>query len=148
LTLADGSHGFYVPDEKDLLLVKLNDLLYLEAEESQTRLHFVNGEEMLASHSLKYWSTPLEQLGFVRIHNSYTINRLHMKKYVQGRGGHVVLPGDFSLPVSMKYKHGLTKHESPQAGSPLPECQTMLCNDIVMHYESTVTYPDIKVVFR
>jgi two-component system LytT family response regulator len=46
----------------------------------------------------------LEDAGFVRIHKSYLVNLLHIKEYVRGEGGSVILTNGVELEVARRKK--------------------------------------------
>lgn len=46
----------------------------------------------------------LPEDSFVRIHRSHTVHLKHLKKYVRGKGGHVMLQNGVTLSVSAGQK--------------------------------------------
>ena len=50
------------------------------------------------------YETLLEDAGFVRIHKSYLINLLHVKEYIRGEGGSVLLSNGHEVEVSRRKK--------------------------------------------
>ena len=46
----------------------------------------------------------LEDAGFVRIHKSYLVNLVHVKEYIRGEGGSVILTNGTELEVARRKK--------------------------------------------
>ncbi|MBK9736978.1 MAG: LytTR family transcriptional regulator [Saprospiraceae bacterium] len=49
----------------------------------------------------------LSAYGFVRIHQSYLINLKHLKEYIKGEGGQVVMNDETVIDVSRRKKEEL-----------------------------------------
>ena len=89
---------------KGFLVVDLNDILYAESSGNYTNFYFTNRNMVCTTKSLSEYESLLEDAGFVRIHKSYIINLLHIKEYVRGEGGSVILSGGKELEVSRRRK--------------------------------------------
>lgn len=87
-----------------LIFVEVAEILYCKSEGSYTTLYFTNGETMLLSKSIKEVGDLLTVCGFLRVHNSYLINLNHIKKYIRGEGGEVIMKNGHSVPVSRSKK--------------------------------------------
>ena len=96
-----------VPTMQGLIIVKTIEISHCEADDKYTRI-FVDGKKMmLASQTLGYFEDLLKDSGFIRIHNSYLINLKHLKNYIKGEGGQVVMSNDVVLDVSRRKKTAL-----------------------------------------
>ena len=62
---------------------------------------------ILASRTLGDFETILQPHGFFRIHKSYLINLVHLKKYLRGEGGQVIMADGATLDVSRRKKEEL-----------------------------------------
>jgi two-component system, LytTR family, response regulator len=93
-----------LPTLEGINFEKIKDILYLEASGNYTMLHFADGRQTLVCRSLCEIENKLPQQAFVRIHRSHTIHLHHLKKYVRGKGGHVVLQNGMALAVSTGQK--------------------------------------------
>ena len=89
-----------LPTMEGLCFEKVKKILYLEANGNYTTLHFEDGKQTLVCRTLRDIEAMLPQESFVRIHRSHTVNLKHLKKYVRGKGGYVVLYNGASLSVS------------------------------------------------
>ncbi|HEY1056403.1 MAG TPA: LytTR family DNA-binding domain-containing protein, partial [Emticicia sp.] len=74
--------------------------IYAEADGNYSRIMMGNKEKVLISRTLKDLETLLSNHPFVRIHQSYLVNLTHIKKYIKGEGGYVVMNNGTSLQVS------------------------------------------------
>lgn len=83
-----------------LIFVSTKDILYCEAESNYTAVVLEGGKKVLVSKVLKDIEEVLAGADFYRIHNSFVINLNHIKKYVRGDGGYVVMNNDVTLGIS------------------------------------------------
>ena len=93
-----------LPTMEGLCFEKVKHLAYLEASGNYTVLHFLDGRQVLVCKTLREVELQLPRGAFVRIHRSHTIHLRHIKKYVRGKGGHVVLLNGVTLTVSSGQK--------------------------------------------
>lgn len=84
--------------------IKVNDILFCEAEGTYTKFYFTNSNPILVSKNLKEYETLLEPLGFIRTHHSYLANPEKIKMYDKADGGSLILDGGLSIPVSQRKK--------------------------------------------
>ena len=83
---------------------KIKHIAYLEANGNYTTLHFTDKRQILVCKTLREVELLLPERAFARIHRSHTIHLKHIKKYVRGKGGHVVLQNGITLVVSAGQK--------------------------------------------
>lgn len=93
-----------LPTSDGLVFVKIDEIVYCEAEGNYTQIHLTNGTKHLVSRTLKEYDDMLTEQDFFRIHNSYLINLNMIKNYVRGEGGYVVMTNGKSLDVSRRKK--------------------------------------------
>jgi two-component system LytT family response regulator len=85
--------------------IKMNDILYCEAEGSYTKFHLVNSEPIFVSRNLRYYEELLEPAGFFRTHHSCLVNPSKIKIYDRKTdSGTLILEGGHSIPVSQRKK--------------------------------------------
>jgi two-component system, LytTR family, response regulator len=89
-----------VPTAEGLEFVAVNEILYAEADGNYSRIFLANKEKILISKTLKDLEGLLSNHPFVRIHQSNLVNLTHIKKYVKGEGGYVIMNNGVSLQVS------------------------------------------------
>jgi hypothetical protein len=93
------------------LTVKLDELLYLEANENYVFIHYIDQEKhgrFLLRSSLKKMEEELSGLPMVRCHRSYMINILRVKLIRNNKGSWSALmdsPESTEIPVTETYRH-------------------------------------------
>lgn len=94
-----------LPISNGLVVVHLDDILYCNSDKNYTEV-FVRGEKKpyVISKPLSDFDAFLGEQGFTRIHQSHLVNRKHIKRYVKGEGGEVVMSDGVNLPVSRRQK--------------------------------------------
>lgn len=93
-----------LPTMEGLCFEKVKDINFLEASGNYTALHFTDGRQILVCKTLREVEQMLPEKPFARIHRSHTVHLKHLKKYVRGKGGHVVLQNGATLVVSAGQK--------------------------------------------
>jgi two-component system LytT family response regulator len=92
-----------LPTQKGFTVVKLEDILYCEAKRSYTAFHFTNAKPILISKPLFDYDRLLTT-NFLRIHKSFLINLHHVKEYIRGEGGTVIMSDGAEIEVSRRKK--------------------------------------------
>ncbi|MBK9275238.1 MAG: DNA-binding response regulator [Flavobacteriales bacterium] len=95
------------PDGVDLLrrIAPVDDLLYRTGDNSHTLVHR-RGEArpLVVSRGIVAFDEAPRDQGFVRIHQRHLVNRKHIRRYIKGEGGEVIMSDGASLPVSRRQK--------------------------------------------
>jgi len=89
---------------KGFQVVNLSDILYCEASSNYTNFHFTGRTVICASKPIHEYEELLADSNFIRIHKSTVINLEHVKEYIRGEGGTVVLSNGQRLEVSRRKK--------------------------------------------
>jgi two-component system, LytTR family, response regulator len=93
-----------IPDMKGFRVIDLADIIYCESESSYTIFHLQTGQTITASKSIMEYELLLEHSGFCRIHKSFLVNLRHIREYIRGEGGSVMLTNDKTIEVSRRKK--------------------------------------------
>ncbi len=93
-----------LPSLKGFQVVELNTVLYAESSGNYTNFYFTAQHPVCTSKPMHDYETLLEDAGFVRIHKSFLINLLHVKEYIRGEGGSVLLSNGHEVEVSRRKK--------------------------------------------
>ncbi|MDZ4748203.1 MAG: LytTR family DNA-binding domain-containing protein [Saprospiraceae bacterium] len=93
-----------IPSMKGFQVVEIQDIIYCEASSNYTNFYFTNRPVICASKPVHEYETLLEDSGFVRIHKSYVVNLAHIKEYLRGEGGSVILSSGQEVEVSRRKK--------------------------------------------
>jgi two-component system, LytTR family, response regulator len=93
-----------VPSLKGFQVINLSDVIYCEAESSYTIFHLTNKQHIVASKTMIEYEILLQNSTFCRIHKSFLVNLIHIKEYLRGEGGSVVLTNNMHIEVSRRKK--------------------------------------------
>jgi two-component system, LytTR family, response regulator len=93
-----------IPTTSGLQFIKVDDIIYLEASVNYTNFYLDGRNKYTVSRTLKDFETMLSGDTFLRIHNSYIINKNYVEKYIRGEGGQVVMRNGVLLDVSKRKK--------------------------------------------
>jgi two-component system LytT family response regulator len=93
-----------IPSLKGFQVIELDDILYAESSGNYTNLYFANKQMVCTSKPMHEYEKLLEDAGFVRIHKSILVNMLHVKEYLRGEGGSVILSNGDEVEVARRKK--------------------------------------------
>jgi hypothetical protein len=93
-----------LPTMEGYCFEKVKNISYLEASGNYTLLHFTDKRQILVCRTLREVEQMLPERFFTRIHRSHSVNLKHIKRYIRGKGGHVVMQNGVNLVVSAGQK--------------------------------------------
>lgn len=93
-----------LPTLKGFIILKLDDIIYCEAERSYSVFHIEGRKPVTVSKPLIEYENMLTNTSFFRIHKSFLINMKHVKEYQRGEGGIVIMSNDAHIEVSRRKK--------------------------------------------
>jgi len=93
-----------LPTLKGFIILKLDEIIYCEAERSYTIFHLEGNKPVIVSKPLLDYENLLGDAGFLRIHKSFLINLRHVKEYQRGEGGMVIMNNNSEIEVSRRKK--------------------------------------------
>jgi two-component system LytT family response regulator len=93
-----------LPTLKGFIVLKLEDIIYCEAERSYTIFHLEGKKTVTVSRPLIDYDNLLKDTSFLRIHKSFLVNLHHVKEYQKGEGGLVILSDQTEIEVSRRKK--------------------------------------------
>jgi two-component system LytT family response regulator len=96
-----------IPSIKGFLVVEIDEIIYCEANGNYTNFYFVNRPTICASKPIHDYEQLLLDCNFVRTHKSFLINLEHIKEYIRGEGGTLVLSNGKEVEVSRRKKEWL-----------------------------------------
>jgi len=98
-----------IPQLDGFEVLKVTDIIYCKADDNYTEI-YLEGKQLVASKTLKYFEEMLSDFSFARIHKSYLVNVNTIVKYRRGKGGSVVLRNGKELMVSSSKKKELLSY--------------------------------------
>ena len=93
-----------LPTLKGFIVLKLEEIIYCEAERSYTVFHLQNNKTVTVSKPLLDYDHLLKDTSFLRIHKSFLINLLNVREYQRGEGGVVIMNNGVEIEVSRRKK--------------------------------------------
>ena len=91
--------------QEGLLFVKVEDIMYVEGSGSYSTIVMTDKSKHLASKGISLFEEVLEdhQL-FFRAHKSFLVNIRHIKQYMRGEGGEIIMKDGKSISLSRNKK--------------------------------------------
>ena len=115
-SLIDKSNDYFLDTKKKRIILKTSntiytvyedDILYCKSDGSYTTLYILTSEKILVSKSIKNIQELLSNAIFIRCHQSYLVNKNHVRKY-DLRGSLILFTND-KIPVSGRLKEATIK---------------------------------------
>lgn len=86
---------------KETRFVVVNNIIFCEARNNYTIFHLTYGEKILVSKGLFEYDRLLSGKAFIRCHQSYLVNKIHIIKLVKKQKSmFLIVHGGLSIPVS------------------------------------------------
>ncbi|MBN8678061.1 MAG: LytTR family transcriptional regulator DNA-binding domain-containing protein [Chitinophagales bacterium] len=98
-----------LPSAQGYTFVELTDVMYCESDSSYTKFFLANGDTYLITKSLGEVEEMLAGTDFFRIHKQFLVNMRHIRSYIRGDGGYVIMPDKVNIPVSRIKKEEFTE---------------------------------------
>jgi len=95
-------------DGKVYLLEK-KDVIMLKSDKSYTTVYLTSEQQIVVSKTLKEVEKKFQFPEFFRVHNSYLINLTHVKEYLKGLGGELIMSNGYTAAISRNKKAELFK---------------------------------------
>jgi two-component system LytT family response regulator len=97
-------HKIAIPTMEGLLFFNLADIIYLQAENNYSTIHFKDHPKLLTTRTLSDFEEILPSNFFFRPHYSYIVNLNYIKRYIKGDGGQIEMQNGHYVDVSRKRK--------------------------------------------
>jgi two-component system LytT family response regulator len=89
-----------LPTLKEIMYVRVTDIIRCEAANSYTTFHLQNNEQVLVCKTLKEFAELLKPHNFIRTHQSHLVNINTIKSYLSEDGGTLLLNNLQKIPIS------------------------------------------------
>lgn len=93
-----------LPMGDGLLFFEMADIIYCESDGNYTTLYLVSGQKMVVTKTLKDMELLFWGNDFFRIHHSFLVNMNHIRKYVRGNAGYLVMSNGAAITVARSKK--------------------------------------------
>lgn len=102
VSLKSNDEKIVLKDSESIHFVRLNDIVYCDADGPYTTFYLVNNEKILISRTLKEFDELLETKGFFRTHKSYLVNISKIVRFNRAEGGMLIMENGMEVPVSQR----------------------------------------------
>lgn len=92
---------------ENIHLLDMKNIIACESDSSYTTIHTSEGDKILVSKTLKDYEDMLADCGFYRVHKSYLINLMQIKRFERQDGGSIVMSNDLKIPVASRKRDEL-----------------------------------------
>lgn len=92
------SQSIAIPQGRDIRIIRLKDILYLESQNNYTKIHLIENEQLLVSKGIYYYDELLSRKNFIRIHQCYLANMAHINSVCSSN--EIILYNKERLPIS------------------------------------------------
>lgn len=103
-----------IPDGDGLVFINLADIIRCDSDGNYTYFLLTSGKKIVASRTLGEYEQMFAEDNFFRVHRSHLINLEHVKKYIKGEGGYVVMSDNSQVEVSRRNKNEFLEKLSHQ----------------------------------
>ena len=93
-----------LPDGDGLVFINLSEIIRCDSDGNYTFFILSSGKKIIASRTLGEYEQMFVDDNFFRVHRSHLINLQHVKKYIKGEGGYVVMSDNSQVEVSRRNK--------------------------------------------
>jgi two-component system LytT family response regulator len=97
-------HQIALPSSDGLIFLVVADVVHCESDSNYTTLFLKSKEKIMITKTLKEVENLLDGSDFFRIHNSHLININHIKKYIRGNAGYVIMSDGSHLNIARNKK--------------------------------------------
>lgn len=88
--------------QEKIIVVSLDSIIRCQSDNNYTIFFLDNGQKILVTKTLKYYSDLLKECNFMRVHQSHLINTKFIKEFIKSDGGYLLLTNKETIPVSVR----------------------------------------------
>jgi len=105
----NGSDKINISADGKVYLLEKDDVVMLKSDKSYTTIFLKSEQQIVVSKTLKEVEKKFQFPEFFRVHNSYLINLNHIKEYLKGLGGELIMTNGLTASISRNRKAELFK---------------------------------------
>lgn len=91
-------------DANQIRYVLISDIICCKSDNTYTTFYLQDQEKIMVSRKLLEYENILESYGFLRVHQSYLINKNKIVAYKKEDGGSLLMENNLSVPISRQRK--------------------------------------------
>ncbi len=100
------SKSMAITTKSEIRVIDLDDILYLKSDSNYTEIHLADDSKILTSNTLKKYEVKLNALHFIRVHNSYIIQKSQIATFLPNSNT-ILLRNCQEIPVSRSRRERL-----------------------------------------
>lgn len=108
-TLKNESSKVALQSNKGLVMMEIKNIMHCEADGKTTWVYIDGQEKILATKNLGEFEAFLSDYNFIRVHHSHLVNMSHIKSYIPGRTGTIIMTDGAKIDVSQRKKEDFLK---------------------------------------
>jgi two-component system, LytTR family, response regulator len=93
-----------IPTATGYEFINMKEVIWCGSDGPYTAFYLSTKQKVVSTRHLGFYEELLADKNFCRINHSIIINMAHIKRYVKGKGGHVVMNDDTELEISQRRK--------------------------------------------
>lgn len=93
-----------IPTLQGFRRISIDEIIRCEADSNYTFIYLLDKTKVIVSKTLHDFELYLSEFNFFRIHHKHLINLDHLKEYIKGRGGQVIMADNSVLDVAVRKK--------------------------------------------
>ncbi len=93
-----------LPIAEGFLFVEQDEIIYLEADNSYTTIHFANGNNIVVSRNLKEFVEIITSENFFKPHRSYYVNYKHIRQFNKQDSGSLIMTNGHTVYIARDKK--------------------------------------------
>ena len=97
-----------LPTQNGMLFIDYDDVIRIQSSNKYSIVFTTEGKQHIVPKSLSRFEEVLTRKRFVRVHDSHIVNIHHLKGYLKGKGGEIIMSDESHVPVSIRKKDTLT----------------------------------------
>jgi len=102
--LNDNNDKINISADGKVYLLDKEDVIMLKSDKSYTTIFLTSEQQIIVSKTLKEVEKKFQFPEFFRVHNSYLINLNHVKEYLKGLGGELIMTNGLTASISRNRK--------------------------------------------
>lgn len=102
--MIEGSKKFLIANGKEMKILSLNEIAYLEADGNYTNVITTSSKKYVSIRKIREFENTLPEENFLRVHNSYIVNLTYVNKFFVESECQIEMENGDHVPVSRRKK--------------------------------------------
>ena len=98
-----------IANKGEIRVIELDRILYLKSDSNYTEIYLDDDQKIISSSTLKKYEDKLDPDSFIRVHNSYIIQKSQISSFLLSENK-IILYGSQIIPVSRTRKDELLNY--------------------------------------